>query len=153
MAAMFRLYQGAWSNDRASYQQYNIATAATTAKVIYLLPLFIAFAEFYSGSELPLLRGSSHRPCLSYSCIPRALQLEASWRRLHSSFQVVRQGKIRGQASFRVRWCQLRGPVWYEMAFLSCIPSHADSNILLYSDPAWEAVRIFSDHCHCLSTQ
>ncbi|KAG6852873.1 hypothetical protein C0991_008453 [Blastosporella zonata] len=33
------LYQGSWANDRASYQQYNIATAATTAKI----PNFLSF--------------------------------------------------------------------------------------------------------------
>ncbi|KAG6917725.1 hypothetical protein DXG01_001376 [Tephrocybe rancida] len=33
------LYQGSWANDRASYQQFNIASAVTTAKI----PNFLSF--------------------------------------------------------------------------------------------------------------
>ncbi|KAG6848938.1 hypothetical protein H0H93_012669 [Arthromyces matolae] len=33
------LYQGSWANDRASYQQYNLAPAATTARI----PNFLSF--------------------------------------------------------------------------------------------------------------
>ncbi|KAF8072287.1 chaperonin 10-like protein [Lyophyllum atratum] len=33
------LYQGSWANNRASYQQFNIATASTTAKI----PNFLSF--------------------------------------------------------------------------------------------------------------